>query len=205
MLNKNTSSAKHLQESVKAYRWRHSPYVFMLLSHFSHVQLFATSRIVANRLLRPWDFPGKNTGVGCHFLLQGIFPTQESNPVLPHCRWIIYKLRDQGIPRILKWVAYPFSSRSSWSRIKPGSSALQVDSLPAEPQGKPKNTGVGNLSLLQKSSQPRNWTRVSCIAGGFFTHWAMREAFVSTVCVSAELWASLYEKKGYVLYFFLFY
>ena len=38
------------------------------------------------RLLCPWDSPGKNTGVGCHFLLQGIFPTQESNPGLPHCR-----------------------------------------------------------------------------------------------------------------------
>ena len=33
------------------------------------------------RLLCPWDFPGKNTGVGCHFLLEGIFPTQGSNPV----------------------------------------------------------------------------------------------------------------------------
>ena len=36
------------------------------------------------------DSPGKNTGVGCHSLLQGIFPTQESNPGLPHSRWIIY-------------------------------------------------------------------------------------------------------------------
>ena len=38
------------------------------------------------RLLCPWDSPGKNTGVGCHFLLQGIFPTQGSNPGFPHCR-----------------------------------------------------------------------------------------------------------------------
>ena len=38
------------------------------------------------RFLRPWDFPGKNTGVGCHFLLQEIFPTQGSNPGLPRCR-----------------------------------------------------------------------------------------------------------------------
>ena len=38
------------------------------------------------RLLRPWNFPGKSTGVGCHFLLQGIFPTQGLNPGLPHCR-----------------------------------------------------------------------------------------------------------------------
>ena len=37
------------------------------------------------RLLHPWDFTGKGTGVGCHFLLQGIFPTQESNPGLPYC------------------------------------------------------------------------------------------------------------------------
>ena len=35
-----------------------------------------------------WDFPGKNTGVGCHFLLQGIFPTQGSNPG-PHCRQML--------------------------------------------------------------------------------------------------------------------
>ena len=43
-----------------------------------------------NRLHHPWDSPGKNTGVGCHFLLQGIFPTQELNPGLLHCRKILY-------------------------------------------------------------------------------------------------------------------
>ena len=41
-----------------------------------------------SRLLCPWGFPGKNTGVGCHFLLQGIFLTQESNPNFLHCRQI---------------------------------------------------------------------------------------------------------------------
>ena len=40
----------------------------------------------------PWDSPGKNTGVGCHALLQGIFPTQGSNPGLPHSRRILYQL-----------------------------------------------------------------------------------------------------------------
>ena len=40
----------------------------------------------STRLLWPWDFPGKSTGVGCHFLLQGIFLTQGSNPGLLHCR-----------------------------------------------------------------------------------------------------------------------
>ena len=42
------------------------------------------------RLLCPWDSPGKNTGVSCHFLLQGIFPTQMSNPCLLHRRKILY-------------------------------------------------------------------------------------------------------------------
>ena len=42
------------------------------------------------------DSPGKNTGVGCHALLQGIFPTQGSNPGLSHCRWFLYRLSHQG-------------------------------------------------------------------------------------------------------------
>ena len=42
------------------------------------------------------DSPGKNAGVRCNALLQGIFPTQESNPGFPHCRWIIYSLSHQG-------------------------------------------------------------------------------------------------------------
>ena len=43
------------------------------------------------------DAPGKNTGVGCHALLQGIFPTQEFNASLLHCRWTLYLLSHQGI------------------------------------------------------------------------------------------------------------
>ena len=75
--------------------------------------------------------PGKpkDTGVGNLSFLQGIFLTQESNPDLLHCRWILYLLSHQGSPRILEWVAYPF---------------------------------------FRGSSQPRNQTGVSCIAGRFF-------------------------------------
>ena len=51
--------------------------------------------------------------------------------------------------RILEWVAFPFSKGSSQLGIKPRSLVLQVNSLSAEPQEKPKNTGVGSLSLLQ--------------------------------------------------------
>ena len=51
------------------------------------------------RLLHPWDFLGKSTRVGCHFLLQGIFLTQGSNPGLPHCRQTLYHLSHQGSPK----------------------------------------------------------------------------------------------------------
>ena len=53
---------------------------------------------VAHHAPCPWDFPDKNTGVGCHFLLQGIFLTQGSNPGLLHCRWILYWQSHQGSP-----------------------------------------------------------------------------------------------------------
>ena len=87
-------------------------------------------------LQSPWNSPGQNTGVGSLSLLQGIFPTQGSNPGLPHCRQILYQLSHEGSPGILEWVAYPFSRGSSW---------------------------------------PENQTTISCIAGGFFTNWAIRE------------------------------
>ena len=67
------------------------------MKSFSRVQLFTTPWTVAyRRLLRPRDFPGKSTGVGFHFLLQGIFPTQGSKPDLPHCRQMLYRLSHQG-------------------------------------------------------------------------------------------------------------
>ena len=49
-------------------------------------------------LYSPWNSPGQNTGVGSLSLLQGIFPTQGSNPGLPHCRRILYQLNHKGIP-----------------------------------------------------------------------------------------------------------
>ena len=84
------------------------------------------------------DSPGKNTGVGCHALLQGVFPIQGSNPGLLHCRQILYHLSPQGSPGVLEWVACPFSRGASQPGIELGSPALQVDSIPAELQWKPK-------------------------------------------------------------------
>ena len=69
-----------------------------------------------HRLYSPWNSPGQNSGVGSLSLLQGIFPTQGSNPGLPHCRQILYRLSHKGSPRVLEWVAYPFSRGSSWPR-----------------------------------------------------------------------------------------
>ena len=83
------------------------------------------------------DSPGKNTGVDWHGLFQVIFPTQGSNPGLPHCRRILYRLSQRGSRRILEWVAYSFSR------------------------------GTSHL---------KNWSGVSCNAGGFFTSSATREA-----------------------------
>ena len=119
-------------------------YWLLLLSRFGHVRLCATPETAAHQAPRPWDSPGKNTGVGCHCLLQcmkvksesevtqscptlsdpmdcsplgssvhgifqaskntgvgnnsllhGLFPTQGSNPGLPHCRQILYNLNQQ--------------------------------------------------------------------------------------------------------------
>ena len=83
-------------------------------------------RLWPTRLLCPWDFPGKNTRVGCHFLLQGIFPTQGSNPGLLHCRQMLYPLSHQGSLSLWKWSSnyfYPHSflgkgiSSSHWLLI----------------------------------------------------------------------------------------
>ena len=57
------------------------------------------------------DSPGKNTGVGCHALPQGIFPTQGSNPGLPHCRWILYHL--PGKPKNIGVGTNPFARGTS--------------------------------------------------------------------------------------------
>ena len=71
----------------------------------SHVWLFVTP------WTSPWNSPGQDTGVGSLSLLQGIFPTQESNPGLSHCRWILYQLSHEGSPKILEWVALQHSVR----------------------------------------------------------------------------------------------
>ena len=64
-------------------------------------------------LLCPWDFPGKNTGGGCHLLLQLIFLTQGSNPRLLHWQADSSPLRHQGSPKPMIYTTY--SKRQNWS------------------------------------------------------------------------------------------
>ena len=76
-------------------------------------RLVAPDSLQPHGLCSPWNSPGQNTGMGSLSLLQGIFPTQESNPGVLHRRQILYQLCHQENPRKLEWGAYPFSSRSS--------------------------------------------------------------------------------------------
>ena len=70
------------------------------------------------------DFPGKNTGVGCHVRLHGIFLTQGLNPGLLHRRQILYHLSHQGSPKILQCVAYSFFRGSYQPRNRTGVSCI---------------------------------------------------------------------------------
>ena len=109
----------------------------------SYIYCEGESRSVVSDSLRPhglytpWNSPGQSTEVGSYSFLQRIFPTQGSYPGLPHCWQILCQLSHKGSPRMLEWVAYPFS---------------------------------------RESFRPRNQTKVSNIAGRFFTNWVFREA-----------------------------
>ena len=98
----------------------------------------------------PWNSPCQNTGVGCLSLLQEIFPTHGLNPGLLHCRQILYQLSHKGSPRIMEWVAYPFSSGSSQLRNRIVSPTLQIDSLPTELSGKPQKG---------RRQKPKRWAK----------------------------------------------
>ena len=113
---------------------------------------------------------GKNAGVGCHALLQGIFPSQGSNLhllCLLHCRWILYC-----------W-ALSFFPCNLLSHVRlfcdPMDCSLPDSSVHGVLQARILEWVA--VPFSRGSSPPRNRTRVSCTAGGFFTVWAIGSQF----------------------------
>ena len=123
-------------------------------------------------LYSPLNSLVQNSRVGSPSPLQGIFPTQGSNPGFPHCGQILYQLSHKGSPRMLEWVAYPFSRGSSQPRSWTGvscfaggfftnwaireaqscsvvSNSLRPHGLYSPWNSPGKNTGVSSCSLLQ--------------------------------------------------------
>ena len=145
----------------------------------------------STRLLCPWDFPGKNVGVVCHFLLKGGFLTPGLNL---HCKQILYWPSCQGSPPPPKQTI----SRAVLSCSVISDSSWPVDCSPPGSSvhgGSPgKSTGVGCRALLQRIFTTQGWTPVSCIEGGFFTSWAIREALPLSwflfISLAIPLWIS---------------
>ena len=116
------------------------------------------------RLRRPWDSPGKNTGVGCHFLLQCMKVKSESE-VAQSCPTHCYPMEcslpgfsDHGIfqVRILKWIAISFPGDLPDQGTEPRSPELQADTLTSEPPGKPASTSTHILTPTP-TRQRRQW------------------------------------------------
>ena len=137
------------------------------------------------RLLCPWDFPGKNTGVGCHFLLQGNFP----NLPLLHWRWILFHLSHQGSP----FITTQKEEKENQQAQLPLMSTIQGLKVKVTPSCPTLCNPVDYIvhGILQAkilewvafpfsrgSSQPRDQSQVSHTAGGFFTSWATREFII---------------------------
>ena len=141
----------------------------------------------------PWGFSRQEHWSGLPCPPPGDLPNPGTNLSLPHCRQILYHMTHQGSPNsLLKWneslsvrlfvtpwtiQSTEFSRPEYWSEqplpspgdlpnpgIEPRSPALPVDSLPGELWRKPKNTGVGSLSLLQVifPTQESNWGFLHC-------------------------------------------
>ena len=101
----------------------------------------------------PWNSPGQNTGVGSRSLLQGIFPSQGSNPGLLHCKQILYQLSHKGSPMFCKSTSN--ASAKSMLQSFPGGSVVKnllanAGDMSSTP-GLGRCPGEGNGNLLQHS------------------------------------------------------
>ena len=120
-------------------------------------------------LYSPWNSPGQNTGMGSLSLLQGIFPTQGSNPGLPHCRWILYQLSYEGSS---------FGGEGGFSHLQNNSGNVYVYHLLSSrcfwKQLKQKMQGEGLVSCHRRwiDPTPRNsWSLLptSCLCWSMMT------------------------------------
>ena len=109
----------------------------------SWVRLFVTTRTIESM-----KFSGQNTEMGSHSLLQGIFPTQRSNPGLLHYRQILYQLATRKSQEYWSWQPIPSPGDLPNPGIELGSPALQVDSLSPELSRKPQR---GMINLRSKA------------------------------------------------------
>ena len=96
-----------------------SHYLSSLIPSFHTLKVLVAQSCLTlrTRFLCPWTFPGRNIGMGCHSLLQGIFSTQGLNPGLLHCRWIPYLLSHQGIPKKAECWRTDTFELWSWRRL----------------------------------------------------------------------------------------
>ena len=117
-------------------------------------------------LLHPWNFLGKSTGVGFHFLLQGIFPTHGSNQGLPHFGQTLYHLSHQGIPIYILWDTHCSVTKSCPTLCDPMDPTPPGSSVHGIFQARTLQWVA--ISFSKGSSLPRDWTRMSFLTGGFF-------------------------------------
>ena len=130
------------------------------------------------RLLRPWDFPGKGTGVGCHcrLLTELISPT--------FLTWTTVKRKIEITLKIERGMAEFENGRKERKSEVTQSCLTLCDPTDCNPPGSSIH-GIFQARILERvaisfsrrSSHPRDWTQVSCIAGRRFTTWATREAW----------------------------
>ena len=127
---------------------------------FISVRLFATLWTVARQVPHTWNFPDKNTGMDCHFLLQRIFPTQGSNPDLPHCRHTLYRLSHEG--SLVCWLGNTRTSSEEGN-----GTPLQYSCL--------KNSIDGGAWWAAVHGVTKSWARLSDLTFTFHFHALERE------------------------------
>ena len=152
--------------------------------------------LLPTTFLCPWNFPGKNTGVGCHFLLQGIFPTQELNPIsCISCRQILYYCTTNNA----NW-AYPqaCSMKHYSARLSKNNKIVLTQKCGEE---KPSNA-LGSKRKFKKKSMERKtelrlflWNR-ACLYLRKEVRKPMQSATVKIVAGKAMIGGSQSQKKS---------